>query len=184
MSTIDLLTLKNLLSTLKTNETAEEINGELTEYGKHTLYMPFTQPMLSNVPQENQILQNYLLGNKEVNKIKRLDPTKKVVDAFDIDWSGYEINFKGNVFKPTTTFELLDLIFRILTFLYDIHGSPEVVWNDAGAARTEEHKLEWGDGKFIVDPDNSNVILDSNSSNNYWGVTSDANNTPNQTTNE
>ena len=184
MSTIDLLTLKNLISILKTNETAEEINGELTEYGKHKLYMPFTQPMLSNVPQENQILQNYLLGNKEVNKIKRLDPTKKVVDAFDIDWSGYEINFKGNVFKPTTTFELLDLIFRILTFLYDIHGSPEVVWNDAGAARTEEHKLEWGDGKFIVDPDNSNVILDSKSSNNYWGDTADTSNTPNQTTNE
>ena len=179
MSTIDLLTLKNLISALKTNETAEEINGELTEYGKHTLYMPFTQPMLSNVPQENQILQNYLLGNKEVNKIKRLDPTKKVVDAFDIDWTGYEINFKGNVFKPTTTFELLDLIFRILTFLYDIHGSPEVVWNDAGAARAEEHKLEWGRGEFRDDPNDSDAILDSRSSNNYWGKPIETNNTPN-----
>lgn len=180
MSTIDLLTLKNLLSTLKTNETAEEINGELTEYGKHKLYMPFTQPMLSNVPQEDQLLQNYLLGNKEVNKIKRLDPTKKVIDAFDIDWTGYEVNFKGNVFRPTTTFELLDLIFRILTFLYDMHGSPEVVWNDAGAARAEEHKLDWGRGDFIED----GAVLDSFSSNNYWTHTSDANNTQNQNPNE
>lgn len=176
MSTIDLLTLKNLLSTLKINETAEEIDGELTEYGKHKLYMPFTQPMLSNVPQENQLLQNYLLGNKEVNKIKRLDPTKKIIDAFDIDWTGYEVNFKGNVFRPTTTFELLDLIFRILTFLYDMHGSPEVVWNDAGAARAEEHKLEWGRGEFREDePNNSNAVLDSYSSNNYWSQTSDTN---------
>lgn len=179
MSTIDLLTLKNLLSTLKTNETAEEINGELTEYGKHTLYMPFTQPMLSNVPQENQLLQNYLLGNKEVNKIKRLDPTKKVVDAFDIDWTGYEINFKGNVFKPRTTFELLDLIFRILTFLYDMHGSPELIWNDSGAARAEEHKLDWGRGEIRDDPNDSDAILDDFSSNNYWGKPTETNNTPN-----
>ena len=37
MSTIDLLTLKNLISALKTNETAEEINGELAKYeNKHS----------------------------------------------------------------------------------------------------------------------------------------------------
>ena len=170
MSTIDTTIIHDLLTTIVNKELNKfDENNNYTEYGKHDLLLPVSQSILSSRPGADQLTNNYLLSNKEVNKIKRLDPSKKIIDAFDIDWSGYSVIFNGETYSPTTTFELLDLIFRILTYLYDLHGNPDVVWNDAGEARHYSNTLDWANKAVtIVTPDNRNEYFDSNSSTKSW----------------
>lgn len=99
---------------------------------------------------KHKILDSYNLGNKVFGKIKRIDPSLKVIDAYDIDWSGYNIYYKGTSFAPKTTFELLDLIFRFISDLYK-HTGDDVEWQNIGENRNEtEYALNWADSNFDV----------------------------------
>ena len=40
--------------------------------------------------------KQYELSSKQINKLKRVDPSKKIIDAQDIDWNGYRISFLGH----------------------------------------------------------------------------------------
>lgn len=104
------------------------------------------------------IVTRYLLGSHELNKLKRVDPNQKIIDAYDIDWEGYNVEFNGVTYSPKTTFEVLDLIFRILKYLYDLHGDSDVVWNDNGITRTEDHRLYWYNGN--PDDHNNPEVID------------------------
>lgn len=99
--------------------------------------------LLTSRPDTNQLIKNYFLGNKEVNKIKNLDPYRKIIDATDIDWTGFNVSFEDKIFTPQTTFELLDIIFRLINGLYSLHGDVDVVWNDNGERRTSNNTLDW-----------------------------------------
>ena len=116
------------------------------------------------------LVNNYFLGNKEVHKVKRLEPSKKIIDADDINWDGFKIQFGGKTYKPHTTIELLDLIFRLFQRVFDSLGADDVVWNDAGANRDDNrYRLNWGDPVNIEIDDNGNEIyFDINSSMKEW----------------
>lgn len=114
------------------------------------------------------IAGNFILGSKVFSKLKRTDPSKKIIDAYDIDWSGYKVNvFNRNneytgedfIFRPQNTYELLDLIFRMLQFLYEkykIFGEENVMWNDTGLQRSYKHRLFWVDTLYTITmPDTS-----------------------------
>ena len=55
--------------------------------------------MFSWNPDPKEYTKRYELGSKQINKLKRLDPNKKIVDAHDIDWYGYKINFDGKYYR-------------------------------------------------------------------------------------
>lgn len=156
MGQINTEILRDILSKKYSN--ADNLSAILNKEG-------FSESMITNRPNEDFLLHNYLLGNKEVNKQKRLDPSLNIIDADDIDWTGYEITFYGKTFKISSTFDLLELIFRLINDLYAKHGSNEIAWNDKGENRSFENVLNWGNGK-LIDPttqtnydDNSSTIL-------------------------
>ena len=91
----------------------------------------------------DDVLANYLLSSHLLTKLKHAEPNQKVIDAYDIDWDGYKISIRGQEFKPKTTFEMLDLIFSLISQLYDYRGSDYVAWNDAGFIRTDDNQLYW-----------------------------------------
>lgn len=114
----------------------------------------------------SQLLNNYYLGNKEVNKIKRLDPAKMIIDAADINWDGFTVNFAGNTYRPHTTLELLDIIFRLIQRLFEMLGEEDVIWNDAGRGRDDErYRLDWADPSKVNDEDK---YYDTSSSEKTW----------------
>lgn len=162
MSNIDTKNIQTIIQNYYRNE----LNSD--EYIRHNTYLPGNSMLYR--PSENQLLINYLLGNKESNKIKHINPNRKIVDATDIDWTGYKITFDGIEYSPTSTFEMLDLIFRLLTILFDKHKKDvlDVEWNDAGEHRSDENKLNWGNGQGEW-PDGEQ-ILDENSSLKYWEI--------------
>lgn len=128
---------------------------------------------LNASPNTDTMLLNYMLSSKFSNKLKREDPSKKIIDAADIDWTGYEMSFNGVRYAPTTTTELLDLIFRLFQYLFSLHGSEDVVWNDNGNARNDiTNKLNWGDNRYrkIVEINGVeySFISDESSSTKYW----------------
>lgn len=92
---------------------------------------------------EHKMLVEYLLGNKEINKIKRLDPSQKIIDATDIDWNGFTFNFRGHEYTFSNTFEVFNLLFSTLQYIINLHGSEDLVWNDAGKVRTLDNDLYW-----------------------------------------
>lgn len=132
------------------NSTFTDIPEAKNELQLHNMLT--TKLGVSQKNTESDVLNNYLLGEKHLNKLKRIDPNQKIIDAYDIDWDGYEINFKGITFKPKTTYELLDLIFRILNHLYRLHGDEDVVWNDNGTARSIDNYINW-----VMSDSNENV---------------------------
>ena len=91
----------------------------------------------------DDVLANYLLSSHLLTKLKHSEPNQKIIDAYDIDWDGYEVSIRGEKFKPKTTFEMLDLIFSLISNLYDFHGADYVAWNDAGFIRTDSNQLYW-----------------------------------------
>lgn len=97
--------------------------------------------------------RRYDLSEKHVNKLKRSNPNQKIIDAYDIDWTGFMINIGGNEYRPKTTFEVLDIIFRLLKFLYGANGSEYVVWNDAGDLRTSDNRLNWFNTELNKEPE-------------------------------
>ena len=99
--------------------------------------------MFQWVPDISELSKRYELGSKQINKLKRLDPNKKIIDAFDIDWYGYNIYFNGTTYKPSTTTELLELIFGLLGKLYNIYSDFDIIWNDTGKNRIKENTLNW-----------------------------------------
>ena len=127
-------------------------------------------------PDPKEYTKRYELGSKQVNKLKRLDPNKKIVDAHDIDWYGYNIVFDGKVFQPKTTEEMLSIIFGLLGKLFNIYSDFDIIWNDNGKNRINENILNWAsdyvrdennepirykvdsNGNFIVD-ENGNLIV-------------------------
>lgn len=118
------------------NETSHEIqqiNDEFRQSGD----------MFQWVPDISELSKRYELGSKQINKLKRLDPNKKIIDAFDIDWYGYNIYFNGTTYKPSTTTELLELIFGLLGKLYNIYSDFDIIWNDTGKNRIKENTLNW-----------------------------------------
>jgi hypothetical protein len=123
--------------------------------------------MIAYQPNVKRLLHNYFLGNKEVNKLKRLDPSLNIIDADDIDWSGYGITFNGRTFNISSTYDLLDLIFRLIADLYTKHGVTYLAWNDMGDNRSYDNLLDWGIGG-IIDND-THTIYDKDSSNTEWG---------------
>lgn len=126
--------------------------------------------LLDEKDYKDVLVNNYFLGNKEVHKVKRLEPSKKIIDADDINWDGFKIQFGGKTFEPHTTIELLDLIFRLFQRVFDSLGADDVVWNDAGANRDDNrYRLNWGDPVNIEIDDNGNEIyFDINSSMKEW----------------
>lgn len=105
----------------------------------------------------NDVLMRYMLGAHHLNKIKRTDPNQKIIDAYDIDWSGYGVTINGKHYQPKTTFELLDLIFRLIQYLFSLNGDEDLVWNDTGAHRLEENRMYWGDSEKIKETDQNDV---------------------------
>lgn len=99
--------------------------------------------MFQWVPDISELSKRYELGSKQINKLKRLDPNKKIIDAFDIDWYGYNIYFNGTTYRPSTTTELLELIFGLLGKLYNIYSDFDIIWNDTGKNRIKENTLNW-----------------------------------------
>lgn len=99
--------------------------------------------MFQWVPDISELSKRYELCSKQINKLKRLDPNKKIIDAFDIDWYGYNIYFNGTTYKPSTTTELLELIFGLLGKLYNIYSDFDIIWNDTGKNRIKENTLNW-----------------------------------------
>ena len=67
----------------------------------------------------------------------------------------------------------------LLTFTDSIADYKYYIDFETIYRNAEEHKLEWGRGEFRDDPNDSDAILDSRSSNNYWGKPTEINNTPN-----
>lgn len=126
--------------------------------------------LLDEQDYKDVLVNNYFLGNKEVHKVKRLEPSKKIIDADDINWDGFEIQFGGITYKPHTTIELLDLIFRLFQRVFDSLGADDVVWNDAGANRDDNrYRLNWGDPVNIeIDDNNNEIYFDINSSMKEW----------------
>ena len=108
-----------------------------------TLHEKIGPSILNQTLTSNDILTRYLLSSHLLTKLKHTEPNQKVIDAYDIDWNGYKVSIRGEQFKPKTTFEMLDLIFRLISQLYDFHGSDYVVWNDAGFIRTDDNQLYW-----------------------------------------
>lgn len=111
----------------------QQINDEFRQSGD----------MFQWVPDISELSKRYELGSKQINKLKRLDPNKKIIDAFDIDWYGYNIYFNGTTYKPSTTTELLELIFGLLGKLYNIYSDFDIIWNDTGKNRIKENTLNW-----------------------------------------
>lgn len=99
--------------------------------------------ILKQTLDSNDILTKYLLSSHLLTKLKHAEPNQKVIDAYDIDWDGYKVSIRGQEFKPKTTFEMLDLIFSLISQLYYFHGSDYVAWNDAGFIRTDNNQLYW-----------------------------------------
>lgn len=99
--------------------------------------------ILKQTLDSDDILTKYLLSSHLLTKLKHAEPNQKVIDAYDIDWDGYKVSIRGQEFKPKTTFETLDLIFSLISQLYDYHGSDYVSWNDAGFIRTDNNQLYW-----------------------------------------
>ena len=99
--------------------------------------------ILKQTLDSNDILTKYLLSSHLLTKLKHAEPNQKVIDAYDIDWDGYKVSIHGQEFKPKTTFEMLDLIFRLINQLYYYHGPDYVAWNDAGFSRTDNNQLYW-----------------------------------------
>lgn len=151
------------------NETSHEIqqiNDEFRQSGD----------MFQWVPDISELSKRYELGSKQINKLKRLDPNKKIIDAFDIDWYGYNIYFNGTTYKPNTTTELLELIFGLLGKLYNIYSDFDIIWNDTGKNRIKENTLNWvsdverdenGPVKYKIykDGDNKGFIMVDNDGN-------------------
>lgn len=108
-----------------------------------TLHEKIGPSILNQTLTSNDILTKYLLSSHLLTKLKHTEPNQKVIDAYDIDWDGYKVSIRGEQFKPKTTFEMLDLIFRLISQLYDFHGSDYVAWNDAGFIRTDDNQLYW-----------------------------------------
>lgn len=108
-----------------------------------TLHEKIGPSILNQTLTSNDILTRYLLSSHLLTKLKHTEPNQKVIDAYDIDWNGYKVSIRGEQFKPKTTFEMLDLIFRLISQLYDFHGSDYVAWNDAGFIRTDDNQLYW-----------------------------------------
>ena len=108
-----------------------------------TLHEKIGPSILNQTLDSNDILTRYLLSSHLLTKLKHTEPNQKVIDAYDIDWNGYKVSIRGEQFKPKTTFEMLDLIFRLISQLYDFHGSDYVAWNDAGFIRTDDNQLYW-----------------------------------------
>ena len=108
--------------------------------------------------------RRYDLSEKHVNKLKRSNPNQKIIDAYDIDWTGFIINIGGNEYRPRTTFEVLDIIFRMLKFLYGINGSEFILWNDAGDLRTDDNRLNWFNTEKNKEPEDifKNDLIDNN----------------------
>lgn len=155
-------------------------NGNITTFPKsqeianHDSFL-HSIGIVSNTLNEKDVLQRYEQGSKEVNKLKRVDPNKPIIDAYDIDWSMYSINFNGHIYTPKTTFELLDLIFRLINRLYNINDAEDIIWNDDGDDRTDEHILNWAE-------DYNETYEDWDRTDNYsskpWQETSDPDDTP------
>lgn len=108
-----------------------------------TLHEKIGPSILNQTLTSNDILTKYLLSSHLLTKLKHTEPNQKVIDAYDIDWDGYKVSIRGEQFKPKTTFEMLDLIFRLISQLYNFHGSDYVAWNDAGFIRTDDNQLYW-----------------------------------------
>lgn len=129
----------------------------------------FRIPVVRTVPENKdgygidvkEYKRRYDLSEKHVNKLKRSNPNQKIIDAYDIDWTGFMINIGGNEYRPKTTFEVLDIIFRMLKYLYGINGSEYVVWNDAGERRTDDNRLNWFNTDKSENPD-KNDLIDNN----------------------
>lgn len=158
MGQINTEILREIISQKHTQASA--LSDTLTEVG-------FSNSMITSRPSKERLLHNYLLGNKEVNKQKRLDPSLNIIDADDIDWSGYEITLYGRAFKISSTFDLLELIFRLINDLYTKHGDSSIAWNDMGENRAFENVLNWADCNII--DNETNTFYDDTSSTINWG---------------
>lgn len=135
MNTTELNKIYEELVTYQNEKSHEiqQINNEFRQSGD----------MFQWVPDISELCKRYELGSKQINKLKRLDPNKKIIDAFDIDWYGYNIYFNGTTYKPSTTTELLELIFGLLGKLYNIYSDFDIIWNDTGKNRIKENTLNW-----------------------------------------
>ena len=135
MNTTELNKIYKELVTYQNEKSHEiqQINDEFRQSGD----------MFQWVPDISELCKRYELGSKQINKLKRLDPNKKIIDAFDIDWYGYNIYFNGITYKPSTTTELLELIFGLLGKLYNIYSDFDIIWNDTGKNRIKENTLNW-----------------------------------------
>jgi hypothetical protein len=105
--------------------------------------------------------KRYELSSKQINKLKRVDPSKKIIDAQDIDWYGYRINFLGRDYFPQTTNELLELIFSLFGILFNFYTNYDIIWNDNGENRIEENTLNWANAYVCETDEYGNLIYDS-----------------------
>ena len=130
--------------------------------------------ILKQTLDSDDILTKYLLSSHLLTKLKHAEPNQKVIDAYDIDWDGYKVSIRGQEFKPKTTFEMLDLIFSLISQLYDYHGSDYVAWNDAGFIRTDNNQLYWYAGTNTDHKNNYVEISNIYSNDNIgWNVIDD-----------
>lgn len=137
-------------------------------------------PILNQTLDANDVLNDYLLGSHNLSKLKHIEPNQKIIDSYDIDWSGYQITIQGKTFRPRTTFEMLDLIFRLIKNIYDINGSEDVEWNDTGKMRISDNNLNWCFYE-THDFEDKNSWTDNTSkvkdlSNKYWDNSNNVNN--------
>ena len=102
--------------------------------------------------------KQYELSSKQINKLKRVDPSKKIIDAQDIDWNGYRISFLGHDYFPQTTNELLELIFSLLGLLFNLSTNYNITWNDPGENRIEENTLNWANAYVCERDEKGNLI--------------------------
>lgn len=105
--------------------------------------------------------KQYELSSKQINKLKRVDPSKKIIDAQDIDWNGYRISFLGHDYFPQTTNELLELIFSLLGLLFNLSTNYNITWNDPGENRIEENTLNWANAYVCERDEDGNLKYDS-----------------------
>lgn len=153
------------IPTIIENRIVEERTGdEMTSH--RNICANSLMTLLAQDEYVSQLLNNYYLGNKEVNKIKRLDPAKMIIDAADINWDGFTVNYAGNTYRPHTTLELLDIIFRLIQRLFEMLGEEDVIWNDAGRGRDDErYRLDWADPSKVND---NGEFYDTASSKKTW----------------
>lgn len=156
----------------KNDDTLRDLfKGHLQEVKEHPIdetlpiYSDALEDTISTIKAElttEDIAKNFIMGSKVFSKLKRMDPSKKIIDAYDIDWTGYTVNiFNRNteetgedfLFRPKNTYELLDMLFRMLQFLYEkykIFGEENVMWNDTGLQRSYKHRLFWVETSYMV----------------------------------